>query len=158
MLKPLRFYSLSCHKPQFFIKTILSQWLELPRPEGTPSLRERMSYIDNFQRFTFLLLKRRWIQKLVFEDGGVQNISSIKIYRTLINHFMKNRLQRFVKSPELHKFVSSWKQDRHIDLLYRQITTLATIAEQNCTNKRNYTPVETVPIRVQALTWCVGLW
>jgi len=27
-------------------------------------------------------LKRRWIQKLVFEDGGVQNISGIKIYRT----------------------------------------------------------------------------
>jgi hypothetical protein len=29
-------------------------------------------------------LKRRWIQKLVFEDGGVQNISRIKIYRTTI--------------------------------------------------------------------------
>jgi len=47
-----------------------------------------MSYISNFQEFTFLLLKRRWIQKLVFEDGGVQNISRIKIYRTLIE---KNR-------------------------------------------------------------------
>jgi hypothetical protein len=30
-----------------------------------------MSDISNFQEFTFLLLKRRWIQKLVFEDGGV---------------------------------------------------------------------------------------
>ena len=39
---------------------------------------------NDFQEFTFLLLKRRWIQKLVFEDGGVQNISRIKIYRTLI--------------------------------------------------------------------------
>jgi len=29
-------------------------------------------------------LKRRWIQKLVFEDGGVQNINRIKIYRTVI--------------------------------------------------------------------------
>jgi len=37
-----------------------------------------MSYINNFQQFIFLLLKRRWIQKLVFEDGGVQNISRIK--------------------------------------------------------------------------------
>jgi len=43
-----------------------------------------VSDISNFQEFTFLLLKRRWIQKLVFEDGGVQNISRIKIYRTLI--------------------------------------------------------------------------
>jgi hypothetical protein len=43
-----------------------------------------MSDISKFQEFTFLLLKRRWIQKLVFEDGGVQNISRIKIYRTLI--------------------------------------------------------------------------
>ncbi len=43
---------------------------------------------------------------------------------------MKNRLQRFAKSPELRKFVSSWKQDRHIVLLYRQITTQAIIAEQ----------------------------
>jgi hypothetical protein len=58
--------------------------LELPRPAGTPSSRGRMSYISNFQEFTFLLLKRRWIQKLVFEDGGVQNISRIKIYRTTI--------------------------------------------------------------------------
>jgi len=30
-----------------------------------------MSDISNFQEFIFLLLKRRWIQKLVFEDGGV---------------------------------------------------------------------------------------
>ena len=43
-----------------------------------------MSDISNFQEFTFLLLKRRWIQKLVFEDGGVQNISRMKIYRTTI--------------------------------------------------------------------------
>jgi len=49
-----------------------------------------MLYIDNFQEFTFLLLKRRWIQKLVFEDGGVQNISGIKIYRTLIYYFGEN--------------------------------------------------------------------
>ena len=33
---------------------------------------------------TKISLKRRWIQKLVFEDGGVQNISRIKINRTLI--------------------------------------------------------------------------
>ena len=26
----------------------------------------------------------RWIQKLVFEDGGVQNISRMKIYRAPI--------------------------------------------------------------------------
>ena len=37
-----------------------------------------MSNVNNFQQFIFLLLKRRWIQKLVFEDGGVQNISRIK--------------------------------------------------------------------------------
>jgi hypothetical protein len=46
-----------------------------------------MSYINNFQQFTFLLLKRRWIQKLVFEDGGVQNISRIKINRTPIKYY-----------------------------------------------------------------------
>ena len=59
--------------------------IRTPSPAGTS--RGRMSYINNFQQFTFLLLKRRWIQKLVFEDGGVQNISKTKIYRTpIISH------------------------------------------------------------------------
>ena len=30
-----------------------------------------MPYSNNFQWFTFLLLKRKRLQKLVFEDGGV---------------------------------------------------------------------------------------
>jgi len=61
--------------------------LELPRPAGTPSSRGRISYILNIQKFTFLLLKRRWIQKLVFEDGGVQNISRI---RSCLNFILFN--------------------------------------------------------------------
>ncbi len=53
---------------------------------GTPSLfgHSLFKRENDFQEFTFLLLKRRWIQKLVFEDGGVQNISRIKIYLATI--------------------------------------------------------------------------
>ena len=42
----------------------------------------------------------RWIQKLVFEDGGVQNISRIKIYRTLIFVNIGSQIQP-INSTEL---------------------------------------------------------
>ena len=48
---------------------LLAYSFKLPPPLGTPSYpRGRVVY-------------------LVFEDGGVQNISRIKIYRTLIKKF-----------------------------------------------------------------------
>ena len=50
-----------------------------------------------------LLLKRRWIQKLVFEDGGVQNISRIKIYRTLIIMNLCTSVFVYVGSIVLYK-------------------------------------------------------
>ncbi|MBR4295184.1 MAG: hypothetical protein IKT53_09380 [Bacteroidaceae bacterium] len=64
-------------KTKFFedggvLKLLLVFSFKRPPPTGTPSYpRGRAPYID-FQLFTFLLLKRRWIQKTkVFEDGGV---------------------------------------------------------------------------------------
>ena len=68
--------------------------MELPRPLGTPSSRGRMSDISNFQEFIFLLLKRRWIQKLVFEDGGVpkhqqnKNLQDTNILKSICNIFL----------------------------------------------------------------------